>query len=204
MIRVLFLAANPAGTSPLTLDEEVRAIDAKVRAAKHRDLLELASHWAVRLDDLSGILLRQRPHVVHFSGHGAPTGEILLLDANGSPRSVPPDALAGFFRVLKDNVRVVLLNACYSEAQAKSIVKEIDCAIGMRDEIGDDHSIAFAAEFYQALAYGRSVQDGFDLGVHRLVGEGVAEAKQLVRLHKHKGVRPDEIVLVGDTAAPPR
>ncbi len=74
MIQVLFLTANPAGTTPLALDEEIRAIDAKIRGAEYRDRLELASHWAVRLDDLSGLLMRRRPDIVHFSGHGDPSG----------------------------------------------------------------------------------------------------------------------------------
>src|SRR5262249_45142189 len=73
VIKSLFLAANPARTY-LALDEEVRAIDAKIRGAEHRDRLSLLPHLAVRLDDLSGILLRHKPHVVHFSGHGTPSG----------------------------------------------------------------------------------------------------------------------------------
>jgi hypothetical protein len=202
-VKILFLAANPSGTHHLALDEEIRAIDAKIRGAEHRDRLTLLSHWAVRLDDLSGILLRHRPQVVQFSGHGAHTGAIILVGSNGQCKEVPPEGLAGLFRVLKENVRVVVLNACYSETQAKAIVKEIDCAVGMSDPIDDDHAIAFAAEFYQALAYGRSVQDAFDLGVVRLVNEGVAKAKLLVKLHKRKGVKPAEIVLVGDTPLPP-
>ena len=114
MIKVLFLAANPAGTSQLALDEEIRAIDAKIRGSEHRDRLTMVSHWAVRLDDLSGLLMRQRPEIVHFSGHGAASGAIVLVGADGTPKTVPPEALAGMFRVLKDNVRVVVLNACYS------------------------------------------------------------------------------------------
>jgi hypothetical protein len=201
-VKILFLAANPTGTTQLALDEEIRAIDAKIRGAEHRDRLDLKSHWAVRLDDLSGILLRHKPQVVHFSGHGAKTGAIALVGSNGQAKEVPPKALAGLFRVLKDNVRVVVLNACYSETQAKSIVKEIDCAVGMSDPIDDDHAIAFAAEFYQALAFGRTVQEAFDLGVVRLLGEGVADAGQLVKLHKRRGVKPAEIVLVGDAPPP--
>jgi predicted MPP superfamily phosphohydrolase len=198
VIKVLFLAANPSGTTHLALDEEVRAIDAKIRGAEHRDRLTLLSHWAVRLDDLSGILLRHQPQIVHFSGHGSKSGSITLVGSNGQAWDVPPEALAGLFRVLKDNVRVVVFNACYAAAQAKAIVKEIDCAVGMSDAILDTHAIAFAAEFYQALAWGRSVQEAFDLGVVRLVGEGVADAKRLVKLHKRKGVKPAEIVLIGD------
>lgn len=163
----------------------------------------LLSHFAVRLDDPAGILLRHHPQVVHFSGHGAKSGASVLVGGDGQAKEVPTGALAGLFRVLKDNVRVVLLNACYSAAQAKAIVKEIDCAVGMSRAVQDDHAIAFAAEFYQALAYGRSVQEAFDLGVVRLVGEGVADAKQLVKLHKRKGVRPADVVLVGGPPAPP-
>jgi hypothetical protein len=209
MIKVLFLAANPSGTSGLALDEEIREIDAKIRGAEHRDHLQLLSHWAVRLDDLSGFLLRHRPEVVHFSGHGAKSGAILLVGGDGQAKAVPPDALAGLFRVLKDNLRVVVLNACYSAAQAKAIVKEIDCAVGMSDSIDDEHAIAFAAEFYQALAFGRSVQEAFDLGVVRLIGEGVTDAKQLVKLHKPtslsryrlEGLGVAAAVLLGGVAA---
>jgi hypothetical protein len=185
----------------MAIDEELRAIDAKVRGAEHRDRLQLLSHWAVRLDDLSVILQRHKPHVVHFSGHGAASGAIVLVGGDRQAREVPPEGLEGLFRVLKDNVRVVLLNACYSAAQARAIVKVIDCAVGMSRAIQDDHAIAFAAEFYQALAYGRSVQDGFDLGVSRLVSEGVADAKQLVKLHKRRGVKPADLYLVGGPPA---
>ena len=40
-------------------------------------------------------------------------------------------ALADLFKVLKDNIRVVVLNACYSEEQAQAIVEEIDFVVGM-------------------------------------------------------------------------
>jgi hypothetical protein len=81
----------------------------------------------------------------------------VLAGSDGRAKNVPPEALVGLFHVLKDNVRVVVLNACYSAAQAKGIVKEIDCAVGMSDAIGDDHAIAFATEFYQALAQGERI-----------------------------------------------
>jgi hypothetical protein len=87
----------------------------------------LLSHFAVRLDDPAGILLRHHPQVVHFSGHGAKSGASVLVGGDGQAKEVPTGALAGLFRVLKDNVRVVLLNACYSAAQAKAIVTLKGC-----------------------------------------------------------------------------
>ena len=43
-------------------------------------------------------------------------------------------------------------------------MSEIDCAVGMSDEIDDDAAIAFAAAFYEVLGYGRSVQECLRLG----------------------------------------
>jgi hypothetical protein len=202
VVKVLFLAANPSGTNHLALDEEIRAIDAKVRGAEHRDRLDLKPHFAVRLDDLSGYLMRHKPHVVHFSGHGAKSGAIILGGSGMAPQEVPPEGLADLFRVLKDNIRIVVLNACYSAKQAEAIANSIDCVVGMTDSIEDDHAIAFAAEFYQALAFGRSVQVAFDLGLTRLKNEGMADPATLVKFHERKGVKPAEIVLIADTTPP--
>jgi hypothetical protein len=60
--------------------------------------------------------------IVHFSGHGCRTEEeIILLDQNGLPKPVSKGALAQLFRTLRDNVRVVLLNACWTRPQAEAI-----------------------------------------------------------------------------------
>ena len=87
-IKILFLAANPASTSQLRLDEEIRAITEKIRASEHRDSLELISAWAVRPDDLLQLLNMHKPHIVHFSGHGSQAGELLLADSGGEARPV--------------------------------------------------------------------------------------------------------------------
>ena len=128
VIKVLLLSANPID-SPLNIDEEFRAIDQKIRSSEYRDHVDLIKHGAVRLEDVAGLLMRHKPQVVHFSGHGAASG-ISLTGADGKGRLVPPDAVANIFRTLKDNVRVVLLNACDSALQAEAIVSEIDCAVG--------------------------------------------------------------------------
>ena len=116
--KILFLAANPQGTGQLSLDEESRQIDQKIRASDHRDVLEFIPKFAVRPDDLLQYLNQEQPEVVHFSGHGSPTDEIILLDARGEPKRVSKAAIKQLFMALKDNVRVVVLNACFSRPQA--------------------------------------------------------------------------------------
>ena len=137
MIQILFLAANPSDTDPLRLDIESRAIDHALRQAEFRDQFNIRQHWAVRVTDLQGHLLRYKPDIVHFTGHGSKSSEFVLEDNFGTSRLVSVRALSQLFSVLKDNIRCVVLNACYSEPQALAIAEHIDCVIGMSRAIGD-------------------------------------------------------------------
>lgn len=175
-IKILFVSANPSKTPALRLDEEAREIEAKIRAATHRDALQLITQWATRPDDLLQSLNEHRPHIVHFSGHGSKTEELILLDKNGAPKPVNKPALASLFGTLKDNIRVVILNACYSWPQAKQITKHIDCTIGMSRAISDNAAITFAASFYRAIGFGRTVKESFEQGKTALLLEGIPEA----------------------------
>lgn len=194
-IKILFLAANPLQTTPLRLDEEVREIEAKIRAADYRDSLELITKWAVRPDDLLQYLNQYKPHIVHFSGHGSAAEEIILLDESGKPIPVSKQALVSLFQALRGDIRVVLLNACYSRPQAASITEYIDCAIGMTKEIGDKAAITFAASFYRALGFGCSVQNAFDQGTAALLLHGIPEDKT-PELVTRRGTDAHDLVLV--------
>ena len=98
----------------------------------------------------------------------AETGAIILQDDRGRATPVPPQALTNVFALLKDNIRVVVLNACFSQPQAEAIAQHIDCVVGMSEEIGDTAARDFAAAFYGALAYGRSVKTAFELGRNQI------------------------------------
>ncbi|MCI0690630.1 CHAT domain-containing protein [candidate division KSB1 bacterium] len=163
-IKILFLAANPQDSVRLRLDEEIRGIKQVLLQAEFRDKFDIEQEWAVRVSDLQGHLLRHQPDIVHFSGHGSAASEIILEDKTGESQTVPTRALEQLFAVLKDNIRCVVLNACYSKKQAQAIAKHIDCVIGMSKAIGDEAAINFAVVFYQALGFGRNVQTAFDLG----------------------------------------
>lgn len=193
--QILFLAASPAGTRSLALDDECREIEQKLRAADYRDALTFITKWAVRPDDLLQYLNQFRPHVVHFSGHGSSTEEIVLMDKDRQPKPVSKAALKQLFSTLRDNIRLVVLNACFSRPQAEAITEVIDCAIGMKRAIGDKAAITFAASFYRAIAFGRTVQEAFDQGKAALMLEGIPEQDTPVLLVR-PGVNPNSIFLV--------
>ena len=101
------------------------------------------------------------------------------------------------------NLRLVVLNACESRLHAEELAQVVHCVVSMNRAISDRAAIQFAASFYGALAFGRSVQKSFDQGVARLNVEGIDEAdvpQLLVRAgvdaSRVKLVRPerDEIV----------
>jgi hypothetical protein len=193
---ILFLAANPAGTSHLRLDEEARDIASKVRGALHRDSFAFRTWWALRPDDLQQALLDEAPTVLHFSGHGEGVCGIVLHGESGAARSVSADALRDLLIVLKDNIRVVVLNACYSAQQAEAIVGVVDVVIGMTASVSDAASRAFAAAFYRALGAGRSVGNAFDLGVNAIRLEGLDNDQAAPVMLERLGVHADELVLV--------
>ena len=194
-IKILFLSANPILTSRLQLDEEVRAITEKIRATEFRDTLDLFSAWAVRPQDILLLLNIHKPHIVHFSGHGSKDGNLVLVDSDKRGALVSAHALKEVFTVLKDNIRLVIFNACYSSPQAVATSKIIDCVIGMHQAIGDQAAIIFAASLYQAIGFGRSVQNAYDQGKAALLLEGIDEEKT-PRLYVKKNLDASQINLL--------
>jgi len=156
---VLILSANPKGTSPLRLDEERREIETGlIERSRLRDNFRLVSKVAVRSRDVQRAMLDHTPQVVHFSGHGAGEQGLALEDETGNVKLVYADALAALFELFADSLQCVLLNACYSEVQAKAISQHIPYVIGMSDKIGDRAAIEFAVAFYDALGAGRDME----------------------------------------------
>jgi CHAT domain-containing protein len=160
-IRILFLAANPINISHLRLDEEAREIEQHIELGSARDRFELIQQWAVRTTDLQRALLKYKPHIVHFSGHGSLDEEIILEDYSGRSKQIGRQAIADLFRILKDDVRIVVLNSCLTKAQAEALKDNIDYTVGTKKAVGDRAAVTFASAFYLALAFGRSVNDAF-------------------------------------------
>ena len=196
-MKILLLAANPMTSHRLRIDEEVRAIEEKVGSSKLRDAVQFRSLWATRPEDLQQALLKEDPDVVHFSGHGGGTAGVVLHSEAGTDASlVSSAALAQLFALLKGNIRLVVLNACYSEEQARAIVEKIDFVVGMADSIGDDGAGAFAAAFYRGLAYGQSVQTAFGLGRNELQLKGLMGDEAVPVLLIRKGINASAVTLL--------
>ena len=200
-MKITFLASNPTSSTWLSLDEEARLIEEKIRASKHRDLVTFKSRWAVRPEDLQQAFLEDEPVIVHFSGHGGGAIGIALHSQDQSDhRLLTGKTLTDLFNAFNDEIRVVVLNACHSEVQANAIVQVIDFVVGMSDSVGDEAARVFAAAFYRGLAFGKSVQTAFDLGLSELGLTGLSDEDHIPKLLVRYGVDPSTTYLVKGTS----
>lgn len=178
-IKILFLAAGADDESRKRSEREARAISERLLASsKGRDSFELITRWAVRASDLQQHLLEHQPHIVHLSSGATATGEILLPDDSEDPRPVSLHAMAALFRILIDNIRVVVLNVPHADGLARELRRLIDFAISMRGALDGEAAVKFSAHLYQALGYGRTVPEGFNLAVNQLMLDGKADYRK--------------------------
>jgi TIR domain/CHAT domain len=161
---ILILAANPKGTTPLRLDQEVRDIAGGLERSQHRDRFTLKQSWAVRPRDIQRAMLDNNPQIVHFSGHGEGEEGLIFEDEMGQPKLVSGAALASLFGLFSEQLKCVVLNGCYSLVQAKAIAEQIPYVIGMNQAITDRAAIEFAVGFYDALGAGREIEFAYKMG----------------------------------------
>lgn len=192
-------SANPAGVAPgeLALDHELADIWHELRVMAPRHDFEVVTARAATVDDLMWLLMKLKPTVLHLAGHGVagglgapataadcrdvvPTGAdcsgVLLLDRLGRPQPVPARGLAQMITSTAPGVRLLLLNACYSEVQAEVLSGVVDSVITMNGAIRDDSARSFAVAFYRGLGHRESVAVAFAQAKAALAGKGCPDA----------------------------
>jgi hypothetical protein len=170
---ILFLAADPVGSGAHALDHECAAIERELRMTPRRNDLEVRAKWAVTVDELMRHLLLLQPAVIHFCGHGDAGGVVLVGD-DDQPRSIAPEAMKQMIATTANATRLVVLNACYSDAQAEALCDAVGCTIGVAGPVRDDAARAFAVGLYRALGHGRTVRNAYEQAQAALAGKGLA------------------------------
>lgn len=186
---ILFLAPDPSDTDRLRLGREARKIQEKIQMSSMRELFHLELCFAVKPEDISQAILDVKPSIIHFSGHGSGFGDLFFEDETGHSKPVSSEALGQLFALHADHVKCIVLNACYSAVQLETIAEKIDYVIGMKEGIGDDEAIAFAAGFYQALGAGEKVEDAYQHGCVQMQLEGFPGSKTLMLKRKQLSMR---------------
>ncbi len=190
-LTILVLAANPLDSERLRLDAEVRALDAALRQGAAGGRFDLRQQWAVRSGDLIDALLRHRPAILHFAGHGDADGNLIVEDFAGLAAPIRPAAFAALLAAVP-GVRGVVLNVCWSDAQAAALLPHVEWVVGMAQEVADSAAVDFAAGFYRGLAAGETVATAVALGQAQILlaatdPDLAAEQAALVQLRVRGG-----------------
>jgi WD40 repeat protein len=197
---ILFLAADPNATDRLALDREARAIHHELKRSGCRDRFDFQTRWAVEPMDVLREVRELNPTVVHFSGHGcmgstaigeatrerdlaveptssegAPSGLVLHRPVAGAC-VVSPEAVAQTLSTAGTSVRLVVLNACFTESVADVLLAHVDCVVGVRGSIHDDAARIFATGFYGALGEQESIAMAYEQGKAAMNLEGLRDA----------------------------
>lgn len=222
---ILFLAANPGGTSSLALDREAHDIQAELDRSGHRDRFVFVTRWAVEPLDLLRELRKLQPTVVHFSGHGGSSSEppptpgprrdlvgalpdasadpqdteagLFFQGPDGRPRFVSCAAIEDTLGAAGSSVQLVVLNACYSAPQVQALLTQVDCVVGMSGPIVDAAARAFAIGFYGGLGERASVEAAYRQGRAAIRLAGLRDGDR-PRLAVRAGVDASRLVLAAD------
>lgn len=181
-ITVLYLFANPdPDPDPekfIRPDAEAKRVMEAVRGSKFRDNVNIEMRPAAGLQTVLDGLNDHSPQVVHFSGHSSEWGVAADSGAIGSPatESLSYDLLAKALASADEPPKIAVFNSCYSAAARTQILRQLPIMIGMTDSVSDTAAVAFATQFYAALASGASVQSAFDQGIVAISAVSLGEA----------------------------
>lgn len=162
---ILYIAAQPDRTAHLRLMEERRTLETIVHSTDPHDVFTIEDVLSARIADIGPALMRHRPIIVHFSGHGTKDG-LYLEGYNREPVLIDPIDLAELLKLATTTgLSGVVMNACHTDEQARAVAEAVGVAIGMQGSLSDEGAIHFTREFYGALAGGITFAEAFDWAV---------------------------------------
>lgn len=159
-MRVLYIASNPKEQRSLQIEEEANELQTKIDAVLTSGALDLRIYSKLKAADLPQTIARVQPDVIHFSAHGEFDGIILSHDEEEVLLS--GEDLVAILTALRVRPKLIVVNACSSEAVASALVKAADFTIGTTAPITNAGAIVMAATLYQHLAASASVMASFN------------------------------------------
>lgn len=163
-VRVLVVVSQPD-------DSRLGEVDAApvLAAIERLDVPEFAVRvcHSPTAQEFEAVLARERPHLVHFMGHGTfdpgrGSGSIALSHPEGGTDWVDDTRLANLLRRARQVPRVVVLHACegaradfasnFAGLAPQLVRGGVQCVVAMQYAVTNDTAVAFSTAFYDQLA----------------------------------------------------
>ena len=201
---ILFLASNPSQTGHLQLEKEHSRISKKIQESDRQQHFRILPKDAVTLSEFQESLVKEKPSILHFSGHGKgdqetvqmvagardlideslpedDTGIILYDESKRNPFLVKTNVIRRMFKSMVKRLdvplQIVVFNSCHSGNQAQAIAEVVPYVVGTSWSVNDAAAIAFATGFYFGIAQGMDVEDACDMGINQAMAHGEPEER---------------------------
>lgn len=167
--RILVVDCVPEDQNPLETEEERSELRIAIEHAKVARVVPLINPT---VSELRRHLLRFRPHILHFIGHGdiddvRGEGYLCLVDEDGKTDRLRGEELGQMLSAASSSLRLVFLNSCLTakfpryqgqdpwSATAAAILRAgVPAVIAMQFSILNSAATAFSTGFYRALREG--------------------------------------------------
>lgn len=188
-LRLLVAVSAPTGRPDLQVGAELAQLDRALATLTDRGQLTTERLDHTTLEALDEALLRYRPHLLHFIGHGdfdGEQGQLLLEGEGGVAAPVAGRQLAVLLRNHLGSLRLVFLNNCMGAAAsgrdafggvAQSLLRRgVPAVVAMQFPIADTEALTLARHFYRYLAAGQPVDTALTSARAFMVARGDAVA----------------------------
>ena len=154
----------------ITLSNAIKQV---IISSTNRDQFEPFPEFNLLPTQLQKTFISYEPDIFHYFGHG----EKDCLTFQNEDGSLSRTKLKPFVDAIKlfnesqqtkggNKIRLVILVACNSDEIAKAVSENVECAIGISNQMPEDAGIAFSRQFYSYLCEGENVKYSFDCAIN--------------------------------------
>ncbi len=161
---ILFVSANSANEY-IDIEREHRTLQKLVETGDHSLRVLPAAEVADLRDALRANEKERAFDILHFSGHVTEEEGLQMRGEGRRKEFLSGETLKKFLKGSK--VKLVVLNACHSEALAVSLSEVVPAAIGTTRIIRDVVARRFTRHFYAALKDNANVKDAFEAALKK-------------------------------------
>lgn len=201
---ILYFSANLLGMEPLKSNKEFIEIQNALRRSTSK--YSIYPDWAVTPTNLQKAIFLRKPRIIHFSCHGTIEDTELVdlsksigvtLDDNSglcvhddrklNMTTISTKNISDLFSIAckQIDISLVVLNACFTNEQAKAISEHVPYVIGVKYKISDDAAIIFSKGLYNAISTRINIEVAFKLAIN-LVNLSKIKGAEAYVLHKGK------------------
>ncbi|NEO46011.1 MAG: CHAT domain-containing protein [Moorea sp. SIO4A3] len=172
-MRIALVVSAPTDLNPVAYEEVQAAIE--TLAQEQPEQVELLPVVNPASGSAIDKVLRKKPHIFHFIGHGRfrnENGEIALVDQIGEARWISANEFSDLFN--RHRPGIIMLQACQGAMESTSkpsvglaskVVQQIiPVLVAMQYPVSNSTASRFACHFYKQLAQGKpadiAVQEG--------------------------------------------